>query len=379
MRAGTKLWRNAIVFRITNSGHDRHSVCWHDHEYSVNLLEGALENDAWFAFVAGLDKCDEHRPGGAPVDGCPGCDQWTDEAVWPKANPNIGVSLPLRYLREQVAEAIGKPSAAAVVKRLCFCIWTEGSGKWLDVASFVACADPPDAPPIVLDGRRGYGGLDLSSTTDLTAFALILPRVTCPIEGHEGRCYDLRARFWMPEDNIPLRVRHDHVPYDEWAAEGWITPTPGNVVDQRRVVADVVESRDQLEALGFDRWEARGFVVPELAGSGFRTETEGTGPLLVEIGQGYAGLSAAAKRLEADIAAGLVHHDGNPVMRWMVANAMASQDPAGNIKPDKARSTERIDGVASWCNALAVMATGVTNDEFHSVYEERGLDMVGVA
>ena len=91
MRAGTKGRRNALIVRITNSGFDRHSVCWADHEYSTNVLEGILVDDAWFAFVCGLDSCDEHRPGGAPVDGCPGCDQWTDERVWLKANPNLGV------------------------------------------------------------------------------------------------------------------------------------------------------------------------------------------------------------------------------------------------------------------------------------------------
>ena len=362
MRAGTKGRRNALILRITNAGFDRHSVCWADHEYSTRVLEGTLADDAWFAFVCGLDPCAEHRPGGAPIDGCPACDQWTDESVWPKANPNLGVSLPIRYLREMVTEALGKPSAAASTKRLCFCIWTEGSGKWLDVAAFAALADVA-GPDRLGPDRRAYGGLDIASTTDLTAFVIVAPRDACPVSGHSGRCYDLRASFWLPEANMAARVKRDHVPYDRWAADGWITLTPGNRVDQERLVGDIVTQRN-ARAIGIDRWNTA-WLTPRLQAEGFD---------VVEVGQGYASLSAPAKRLEADIAAGHVHHDGNPVLRWMVANAAASQDAAGNIKPDREKSAEKIDAVAAWCDALFAWANSAPEEEeFHSVYEERGI------
>ena len=344
MRAGTKGRRNALIFRITNAGFDRHSVCWADHAYSAAVVEGTLLDDAWFAFVAGLDACSEHRPRGAPLDGCPACDAWTDEAVWPKANPNLGVSLPVRYLRELVTEAVGKPSAAATTKRLCFCIWTEGSGKWLDPALFAELADLAGPDQLPAD-RRAWAGLDLASTTDLTACVLVAPRDTCVVEGHAGRCYDLRARFWLPEANLADRVRRDHVPYDVWTAEGWITLTDGNRVDQERIAADIV-GQPNARVVGIDRWNA-GWITPRLQGEGLD---------VVEVGQGYAALSAAAKRLEADIAAGLVHHDGNPVLRWMVANAAASEDAAGNIKPDRERSADKIDGVAAWVADLVALA-----------------------
>ena len=179
MRAGTKGRRNALVLRITNAGFDRHSVCWADHEYSTNVLEGHLRDDAWVAFVCGLDPCDEHRRGDAPVDDCPLCDLWTDEAVWPKANPNLGISLPRRYLREMVTEALGKPAAAQSTKRLCFCIWTEGSGKWLDAAAFALLADTAGPAPLAA-GRTAFGGLDIASTTDLTAFAVVARATPVP-------------------------------------------------------------------------------------------------------------------------------------------------------------------------------------------------------
>ncbi len=358
MRAGTKGRRNALVLRVTNAGYDRHSVCWADHEYSTNVLDGILVDDAWFAFVCGLDPCIEHRAGGAPIDGCPDCDQWTDESVWPKANPNLGISLPVRYLREMVTEALGKPSAAASTKRLCFCVWTEGSGKWLDPAAFAALADvagPAPLPP----GRTGYGGLDLASTTDLTAFVIVAPRDACASDGHAGRCYDLRASFWLPEANLAGRVGRDHVPYDVWAADGWISLTPGNRVDQERLVAAIV-AQPNTRVVGIDRWNTA-WLTPKLQAEGFE---------VVEVGQGYASLSAPAKRLEADIAAGLVHHDGNPVLRWMVANAGASQDAAGNIKPDRARSSDKIDGVAAWLDALVAMASVPVALPLRSIYED---------
>ncbi len=344
MRAGTKGWRDALIFRITNSGFDRHSVCWADHQYSIEILEGVRQDDSWFPFVAGLDACEEHRRGGAPVDGCPDCDQWTDESVWLKANPNLGVSVSTRYLREMVREALGKPAQQNVVKRMCFCIWTEGSGKWLDVVTFVACA----GGPAELAGRKGWGGLDLSSTMDLTAFVLKVDRDACAGEGHGGRCYDLVARFWLPAANMPARVKRDHVPYDVWARDDWITLTGGNRVDQEKVVADVVSLGAHIWSVGIDRWNTA-WLTPALQSEGVE---------VVEVGQGYASLSAPAKRLEADIAGGLVHYDGNPVLAWMVANAAADEDAAGNIKPSKEKSSERIDGVAAWCDALFAEANG---------------------
>ncbi|HEY8869063.1 MAG TPA: terminase TerL endonuclease subunit, partial [Candidatus Limnocylindrales bacterium] len=336
------------------------------HQYSINVLEGVLEDDSWFGFVAGLDMCDEHRPGGMPVDGCAGCDSWTDEAVWEKANPNLGVSLPRQYLREMVREALGKPAQQSVVKRLCFCIWTEGSGKWLDASAFASAAEASRPTPLG-GSSHAVGGLDLSSTTDLTAYAIVRPRETCEAEGHVGRCYDLRIRYWMPEANVAERVRRDHVPYDVWIRDGWIRTTAGNRVDQRRILADVMEtSAIGVRPIGIDRWNTA-WLTPELQDAGFE---------VVEVGQGFASLSAPAKRLEADIAAGLVHHDGNPVTAWMVANAAAATDPAGNIKPDREKSSEKIDGVAAWCDALFALANIEREDEFVSVYETRGIDWV---
>lgn len=363
IRAGTKGQRNALIFRITNSGFDRQSICWADHEYSIRILEGQLVDDAWFAFVCGLDMCDEHRPMGRPEDDCAnGCDDWRDEAVWAKANPSIGTTITMRYLREQVTEALGKPALASTVKRLNFCIWTEGSGRWLDAGSF-AQLGPIDAagPTPLADGRDILAGLDLASRGDLNALTYVSVREDCEERGHDGRCYDLRSEFWLPEENMAERVKRDHVPYDVWAEQGWITLTPGNTADHRIIRSRLLDFRGhrRVLAIGHDQWNAHQ-LVSDLVDDGF---------LMVPVPQTIGSLNEPAKRLADDIAAALVHHDGNPVLRWMVGNVMAKEDAYGSIRPDRQKSSEKIDGVSAWCDALFVHIGGFGQDE-GSVYDD---------
>lgn len=345
MRAGTKGRRNALIFEITNSGYDRHSICWQHHDYSVKVLDGAIDNDAWFAYVCALDEGDD----------------WTDPKVWPKVNPGLGVTISHRYLEEQVAEALGMPANENLVKRLNFCVWTEGVSKWLDVLRFKQAAEADEPTPLPR-GREAWGGLDLASTLDLNAFFELAPRADCAVEDHAGRCYDLRVLFWIPEEALAARVNRDHVPYDVWERDGWIRTTRGNRADQETIVRDVIAeaSRIRIRTVGIDRWNTS-WLTPRLQDEGLD---------VVEVGQGFATLSTAAKRIEADIAQGLIHHDGNPVLTWMVGNAVAEEDPAGNIKPSRSKSTEKIDGVAAWCDAMVAWMTGsAEEEEFRSVWE----------
>lgn len=343
MRAGTKGRAQALIVEITNAGYDRTSVCWEHHEYSRHVLEGTFENDSWFAYVCGLDEGDD----------------WTDEAVWPKVNPLLDVSVTRRYLREQVTEALGMPMRQNIVKRLNFCIWTEAEARWLDVEAFDAGTGPADPLPV---GTVAWGGLDLASTRDLTALFLLAPRETCGADGHAGRCFDVRVRFWLPAEGMRTRVARDHVPYDVWVEQGWISLTRGTMTDYERIRADLHELADGLvlRSIGYDRWNATALV----------TQLEGDGFTMVPVGQGFASLSSPAKLLEGHLAAGLVHHDGDPVLRWMVSNAVAEMDAAGNIKPSRDKSNEKIDGVAAWCDALFAWSwSEPPEEEFVSVYE----------
>jgi phage terminase large subunit-like protein len=319
MRAGTKGDDSALILEITNSGYDRNSVCWQHHEYSRQVLAGVVANDSWFAYVAQLDEGDD----------------WTDEAVWPKANPLLGVTVTPRYLREQVQEALDMPAKQALVQRLNFCVWTEASVGAIEMSRWdaEACMAEPRIDP----GDEVYGGLDLAATMDISAFVLLR-------EDEDG-WIDVLARFWVPEEGIALRSRRDHVPYEQWAREGWITATPGNVTDYDRIREDIRELAETyaIREIGYDRWNATQLV----------TQLGSDGATMVPVGQGYASMSAPTKEWLARIASGRVRHGGNPVLRWMAANLVVEQDPAGNLKPSKAKSTERIDGQAAAITALS--------------------------
>ena len=344
MRAGTKGRRQALIFEITNAGHDRHSICYQHHEYTEKILLELIENDAWFGFMTGLDVCPQCEAEGKtiPQDGCPDCDDWTDPAVWVKANPNLGVSIQESYLREQVDEALGMPSKENIVKRLNFCIWTESITKWLPTDRWNACGSPVD--PEELRGRTCYAGLDLSSTTDVTAWVKVFP----PIE--DGGKYEVLCNFFLPEDNMYDRVHRDKVPYDVWVRQGHITTTPGNIIDYGFIIAQIARDMEQyhIAELAFDRWGSQK-ITTDLQDLGFEIDGKRT---LVQFGQGFASMSAPTKEVEKMVLSGEIAHGGNPVLSWMVSNVAIKADAAENKKPDKEKSTERIDGAVALIMAV---------------------------
>jgi len=353
MRASTKTRRQAMVVEITNAGYDRTSICYEHHVYSEQVVNGAVHNDEWFAYVASID------------DG----DDWTDPACWPKANPGLGTILPVAYLREQVAEALGMPSKQNIVMRLNCCVWTEQSTRWLDLNAWDACAavEPQDLEAVrrhvddieaAVLGRACFGGLDMSATTDLTALALWFPPLA------PGEPVRLLVRFWMPEETMRAREQRDGVPYSLWARTGFLTATEGNVVDYdvvRAAIRDEVATAYNLRELAIDRWNS----------TQLQTQLMGDGITVVPFGQGFASMSAPTKELERLVIQRGIDHGGHPVLRYNAANVAAAQDAAGNIKPDKAKSTGRIDGIVA-----AVMACGraaVYQESGRSEYEEHGL------
>lgn len=344
MRAGTKGRRQALIFEITNAGYDRHSICYQHHEYTEKILSGILENDSWFGFMTGLDVCEKCTAEGKtiPQDGCPDCDDWRDEKVWIKATPNLGVTIKEKYLREQVDEAIGMPSKENIVKRLNFCIWTESITKWLPTDKWNACADAVDA--MSLYGRTCYAGLDLSSNSDLTALVLVFPPVK------EGGKYDVLCRFFLPEDNMTERVHRDKVPYDVWVRQEFITTTPGTLIDYAFILHQIKQDMTdyRIAELAFDRWGSQK-ITTELQDMGFTLEGDKT---LIQFGQGFASMSAPTKEVEKMVIGKELAHGGNPVLSWMISNVAIKEDPAGNKKPDKEKSIERIDGAVALIMAI---------------------------
>ncbi len=323
MRAGTKARRNALIFEITNSGYDRTSVCWHHHEYSIKILEGTEDNESWFAYVCQLDEGDD----------------WKDEKCWLKANPGINTILPIEYIREQVREAEGMPSKENIVKRLNFCIWTEQSTRWLNMDDWRNCK--PRRPKAELLRRDCFGGIDLSSKIDISAYVLIFSD-----DDNEG--FDVLPFFWIPEASVAkdttVHSEENRLKLLEFARREFLTITPGRVVDYRYIARTIKETNEnyQIKEINFDPWQHDQLI---------RDLQEEEAPM-VECPQGYKGMSTPMKELERLARLFAIRHGGNPVLEWMAGHVSRQEDPAGNIRPDKASSGEKIDGIVALIMAL---------------------------
>lgn len=253
MRAGTKGRRQALIFMITNSGHDKTSVCYDYHEYGRKVSAGSIEDDSFFAFICSLDEGD---------------DPFKDESCWKKANPSLGHTFEESYLREQVTQARGMPSKESIVRRLNFCQWVDAANPWMSSDVWMGCEESFD--PDELEGEECYGGLDLSGSRDLTALALFFPKQR-----------KLLVEFWTPKDTLLERAKTDRVPYDAWERDGHIHTTPGKAVKYGFVaqrIADLTQKFD-IKAIAFDQYRIK-YLEPEL-------EEASVSVPLIPHGQGY--------------------------------------------------------------------------------------------
>ena len=350
MRAGTKGRTQALIFEITNSGTDRDGVCWRHHEYSEKVLTGAVQNDSWFAFIAGLDPCEQHTNEGKtqPVEGCHRCDDWRDESTWIKANPNLGISVTSKYLREQVEEARGMPGKEGIVKRLNFCLWAEGERSWLPPALWERGAGRiPDGQ---LAGRVCYGGLDVASKSDVMAWALVFPDF--PGRGQ----YAVRCRFWLPREAAAYHERENGIPYSVWEREGWVTLIDGGANDLDVVEAAIRDDANSylLQESAFDPWNA----------AQISTHLQQYGIRVVSFGQNIRNFNEPTKEFESLLKQGKLKHGSNPVLDWMASNVAVYTDLSGNVRPVKPEHTraKKVDGIIAVVMALArAMLAGPTS------------------
>lgn len=329
MRAGTKSRQQALIFMITNSGTDRLTVCWDYHDYACKVASGVLEDDSFFGYVCSLDEGDD------PFD---------DEACWVKANPSLPYGIPgSKYLHEQVTQARGMPSKEATVRRLNFCQWVQASNPAISRDAWISAQDK-DFDLDRLLGRRCYAGLDLSSTQDLTALVLIFE----PVE--DDPVWRLLPWFWLPEMGLEKKGEKDRVPYLAWKEAGYLDTTPGKAINKRFILhrlVGIVELYD-LQAIGYDRWRIEDLTA-------LIDDEELSLPPLVPVGQGFKDMAPAVDEFETRLVNGDLRHQGHPVLTWCAANAVYSEDPAGNRKIDKKRSTGRVDGIVA-----AVISTALT-------------------
>lgn len=340
--------RQPLIFEITTAGFDRESVCYSHYTYSRQVLTGAIQDDAWFAFVAESDEGDD----------------WQDEATWAKANPNLGVSVKLDDLQRKADRAGQMPGALNGFLRLHLDQWTNQSDRWIDLDLWAA-NDLGLVTAESLVGRPGYGGLDLSAVSDLTAWVVAFPRTAPPMapsvaKGGDG-VIDLWCRFWCPESRLTDPGNRYAEQYQAWARAGFLTVTPGNAIDYQRVKADVLAdaSRFRIVDLNVDRLFQGYQLAQELADEGLT---------VLGMGQGFLSMAAPMKTIERLLLEHRLNHGGHPILRWMAGNVAVKQDTAGNLKPDKASSQGKIDGIVATVMALDRWER---NENRPSVYEER--------
>lgn len=332
--------QNPLHFIITTAGTDRHSIAYELHTKAVDILEGRRVDPTFYPVVYGL-KDDE---------------DWEDEANWYKVNPSLGYTVDIERLRDAYREAKQNPADEVTFKWLRLNMWVSSTVAWIPDAIFMKGNEEIDLA--ALEGRDCYGGLDLSSTGDITALVLMFP------PRDEDEKYILLPFFWVPEETIPQRVKAASVPYDIWERQGYLLSTEGNVIHYdfiEKFINDLAEKYHIVE-IAVDRWNATQ-MIQNLEGDGFT---------MVPFGQGFASMSGPTKDFYRLLMEGQIIHGGHPVLRWMADNVVVDTDPAGNIKVTKAKSKEKIDGIVAAIMALDRCIRNQTEPQ-GSVYDERGL------
>jgi phage terminase large subunit-like protein len=318
-----------LMYACTNSGYDRHSICWRKRDYSVKVLTGVFEDDTWFAWICGLDR---KADGLVEKD-----DDWEDERNWIKPNPGLGVMVKVKELREATAKAKNDPASLNTYLRFRMSVWTASDVAWMPMHIWDICVQPVDR--LKLLGRNAIGALDLSTISDISAFVMLFPPVP------EDDFWYIVPEFFLPVESIEDRVKRDRVPYDLWARQGLFNLTKnGRLIDYRVIRAKIQELAElyRIDEITYDRWNSSDLV----------TNLEEDGFTMVKWGQGYNDMAAPVKRMMELALGGKLAHGGNPVMRWMASNVVADVDPAGNAKFDKGKCKEKIDGMQASAMAL---------------------------
>lgn len=329
-----------LYFLITTAGNDTNSICYEVHQKAIDIAEGRKVDPTFYSVIYGAAENED----------------WTDPEVWKKANPSLGITVGIDKVKAACESAQQNPGEENAFRQLRLNQWVKQSVRWMPMDKWDACAFPVSEDD--LEGRICYGGLDLSSTTDITAFVLVFP----PLDEEDK--YYILPYFWIPEETLDLCVRRDHVPYDLWERQGTLMTTEGNVVHYGYIEKFIerLGEKFNIREIAFDRWGAVQ-MVQNLEGMGFT---------VVPFGQGFKDMSPPTKELMKLVLEEKIAHGGHPVLRWMMDNIFIRTDPAGNIKADKEKSTEKIDGAIATIMGLD-RAIRCGNDTGASVYDSRGL------
>ncbi len=299
-----------LFISITTAGWDRHSVCYQQYEYAKRVRAGHVEDKTFLPVIYE-----------AEVD-----DDWQDPAVWAKANPALDKFRSLADMESLAKRALEIPSLENNFRRLFLNQWVQQEVRWMPMKDWDDCDTPLDRS--VLAGHHCYAGLDLSSTTDISALSLVFD-----IEG----TFHVLPVFFIPEEGMREREHRDRVPYSQWVRDGYVIPTPGNVIDYAYIRREIQQLNRvfPIQEIAYDRWGATQLAV----------QLEGEGFTMVQFGQGYASMSAPTKELLTLVLGRKLVHGNNPVLRFMADCCVSVSDEAGNVKLTKKGSTHRIDGI----------------------------------
>jgi phage terminase large subunit-like protein len=303
--------RQPLLFTITTAGFNRESPCYKHRNYCASVLSGAIKDDALFSVIYTLDEGDD----------------WTDSKNWAKANPNWGVSVYPRQLEQALTEAKEFVHKEVEFKTKLLNVWTDTALTWITDSVWMDCTESGEVDGIC------YGGLDLASTGDFCAFSLYFPEYSA-----------IRTWYFLPSEAAYRRKDAAGASIRQWIADGQIIATDGNVTDYSYIKAKIIELAQQydIKDIAFDRFNASQLVI----------DLQNEGLQMFPFGQGFISMSSPTKELERLVKDAQLKHDGNPVTRWMMGNILLKSDPAGNIKIDKAKSGDKVDGPVSIVMAL---------------------------
>lgn len=323
--------RQPLIVAITTAGFDRNSICWEIHQYADQVSRGIIDDPAFLPIIFAAKENDN----------------WQSPEVWKKANPGLGVSIKYEYLEAECKKAIEVPAYENTFRRLHLNQWTQQDVRWLPMQVWDSCEETPEF------SGDCFTGLDLSRTTDLAAMVHVFPK---------DESYHVLPRFWLPEEGIETREKKDRVPYREWARNGLLTLTPGPVINYDYIYNQLDEDAQgfNIKEIVFDRWGA----------SEITRKIGDAGLTVIPFGQGFSSMSSPTKELLKLVLEKRIIHGMNPILRWNADNVVVEQDAAGNIKPSKKKSQQKIDGIVALIMALDRV---LRHTENKSVYLERGL------
>jgi phage terminase large subunit-like protein len=331
--------RQPLTLAITTAGHDKQSICYELYDYARKVKEGIIDDASFLPVLYETEDGDDIH----------------NEQTWRKVNPGLGTSLKLEYIQQQSDKAKQLITYENTFRRLHLNQWTSSEEKWVSDEDFMSgCTDfnPED-----FHGMEAWGGLDLAATEDITAFVLIIP---------DGDGFKVILKAWVTEAAVIRRRGRTGADYDAFVRKGLLTVTDGNSTDYRILRRDIIEMCEEynVKGIAFDRWNSS-TLIPDLVDDGLEC---------YPFGQGFASMSAPVKNLEILIRSGNLDHGGNELLRWMCSNIQIKKDPAENLKFDKAKSSDKIDGMVALAMAMGqYMIDRADDKDEDTIYGERDI------